>query len=114
MKRSTLAIPTVLGLLMSVTAAQANPLQERMYDGRSVYGAPAAAQQASKVIDVAKVSTLNVECGETVVFRNGEQSFAWKFDTVGHRSVKLASIAPKEFGSKPFTVYVSRNEAERT
>lgn len=114
MKRATLTISTLLGLLMSVTAAQATPLQESMFNGRSVYGVPASAQQASKVVDVDKVSAVNVECGETVVFRKDEQSFAWKFDTVGHRAVNLAKIAPKEFAGKPLTVYVSPNEAERT
>lgn len=114
MKRATLAIPMMLGLLTSFTAVHATPQQERLFNGQSVYGTPASAQQANKVVDVDKVSAVNVECGETVVFRKGEQSFAWKFDTVGHRSVKLSNIAPKEFASKTLTVYVSRNEAERT
>lgn len=113
MKRASLAISTALGLLVSV-AAQATPEQERLLNGASVNGAPSSAQLASKVVDVDKVSTVNVVCGQTVVFRKGDQSFAWKFETVGHRSVKLASIAPKEFAGKPVTVYVSRNEAEHT
>lgn len=114
MKSSPTALSLTLGLLLIAGGAQAGTAQHSMTNGRSVHGTPASAQQDSRVVDVTQARTLNVACGQTVVFRRGDQSFAWTFDAVDHRAVKLASIAPPGFADQTLTIYISRNESERT
>lgn len=112
MNRSFTTVALAFGLALSATVATA-AMDSTMTNGKSVYGAVAPASQAAKVVDVNKASTLNIDCGETVNFRNGDKSFSWKFDVVGHRVVDLQAIAPAGFSSKPLKVYVARNDGER-
>lgn len=81
---------------------------------RSWLGKPIAAAVGTKTIDVTKVKAINLDCGDVVTFRNGEKTFTWKFDVVGHRSVDLKSIAPAEFNAPDVRVYISRNDSERS
>jgi len=71
--------------------------------------------QALKTVDVSKNARyLNIVCGETVVFNNGKEQFAWKFDVIGHQVVDLASIAPAGFSNSPLKIYVAKNHLERS
>lgn len=100
-----------LGLLVAVAGAQAG---DRLYNGQSVHGRSVEQPQHARVVDVDAHKTLNVNCGDTVTFRKGSQSFSWKFDTVGHGAVDLRAIAPAGFSDKKLMIYVSRSEGERT
>ncbi|MDH1503298.1 CzcE family metal-binding protein [Comamonas terrigena] len=78
-------------------------------------GRPGAASQATFVVDTTmKRPHLNIKCGETVVFTNGKDQFAWKFDVYGHRMVNLAQIAPAGFTDSEMKIYVARNDQERS
>lgn len=114
MKRVITTTSLILGLLVAAGAAQAAAGQDRLYNGKSVYGQAVAAPEKGRVVDVSAVKAVNVNCGETVTFQKGGKSFTWKFDTVDHRVVDLRAIAPAGFADGSFKVYVSRNEAERT
>ncbi|CAN7302012.1 CzcE family metal-binding protein [Rhizobacter sp. LjRoot28] len=81
--------------------------------GKSLYGQPARETTGAKLVDVAQAGKLNVRCGDTVTFVNGDKKFSWKFDVASHRVVPLTKIAPADFGGKLGTVYVSPNESER-
>lgn len=113
MNRSFTHVAIALGLALSATVASAAMDNSTLNNGKSIYGAATTNSEAAKVVDVSKVSTLNIDCGETVTFRNGDKSFSWKFDVVGHRVVDLQAIAPAGFSGKPLKVYVARNETER-
>lgn len=93
------------------SAASSSPLA----NGRSVHGMPSAAQP-DRVVDLAQAGSdeLNIVCGETVQFRNGNQTFAWKFESVGHRAVDLRALAPAGFTDKPLWLFVERNDGERS
>ena len=113
MNRSFTHVAIAFGLAMSATVASAAMDTSTLANGKSIYGATTAASQTAKVVDVSKVSTLNIDCGETVTFRHGDKSFSWKFDVIGHRVVDLQTIAPVGFVSQPLKIYVARNEGER-
>lgn len=82
-------------------------------NGNSVYGVPATASSASKVVDLSKApKAMNVNCGDVISFRDGDKTFTWKFDVVGHQAVNLAAIAPTGFNSQALKIYVSRNVGE--
>lgn len=81
--------------------------------GKSLYGQPARDATGAKLVDVGQAGMLNVRCGDTVTFVNGDKKFSWKFDVASHRAVPLAKIAPTDFGGKLGTVYVSPNDLER-
>ena len=82
-------------------------------NGKSVYGQPARETVNAKVVDVTQAQRLNVRCGETVTFVNGDKKFSWKFDVAGHRAVDVSKIAPADFGVKMATVFIAPNEFER-
>jgi hypothetical protein len=113
MNRSFTHVALALGLALSATMASAAMDTSTLANGKSVYGVVASTSQTAKVVDVGTASTLNIDCGETVTFRNGDKSFSWKFDVVGHRVVDLQTIAPAGFSSKPLKVYVARSDGER-
>nr|WP_297379821.1 CzcE family metal-binding protein [uncultured Roseateles sp.] len=94
-------------------SAQAAPPAERLMNGNSIYGVPFAGQKTDFVVDLDSRRAINIECGQTVLFRQGGKTFAWKFDVVGHKSVDLSKIAPAGFSDKAFRVYVDKNEGER-
>lgn len=78
-------------------------------------GRTGAASQASKIVDTTKnTKYINIECGETVVFTNGKEQFAWKFDVMGHQVVQLAKIAPAGFSESALKIYVDKNDLERS
>ena len=112
MNRSIYTAVLGLGLLMSAGIASASGPTLR--NGDSIYGKPATAATAAGGIDVNTAKNLRVPCGKIVTFRNGEKTFSWKFDVAGHRPVNLNEIAPAGFSDKPFTVYVARNDLERS
>ncbi|WP_051647053.1 CzcE family metal-binding protein [Paracidovorax oryzae] len=80
---------------------------------QAMLGRPASPDQASRTVDASRAGTLNVKCGETIAFRSGDKTFAWKFDVFSHRPVELAAISPREFNAGPVQVYVTPNEGER-
>lgn len=86
---------------------------EHLMNGRSVYGSAAPASSSVKEVNVNQLDSLNVNCGDTLTFRQGEKSFTWKFDVISHRIVDLQKIAPAGFVDKPLLVYVDRNDSER-
>ncbi|MDA8519641.1 CzcE family metal-binding protein [Acidovorax sp. NCPPB 4044] len=81
--------------------------------GQSTLGRPASATDAVRTVDASQTRTLNVKCGQTIAFRNGDKTFAWKFDVAAHRPVSLAAISPPDFGAGTLQVYVAPNEGER-
>ncbi|WCM92266.1 CzcE family metal-binding protein [Acidovorax sp. NCPPB 2350] len=82
-------------------------------NGQSALGRAANPANATRTVDASQARTLNVKCGETIAFRNGDKTFAWKFDVAAHRPVNLAAISPSDFGASPLRVYVAPNEGER-
>lgn len=82
-------------------------------NGNSVYGVPTTLTATSKVVDLSKApKSLNINCGDVISFRDGDKTFTWKFDVVGHQAVKLAAIAPAGFNAQALRVHVSRNDSE--
>lgn len=79
-----------------------------------LYGRVGDAAVASRVVDITKAKYINIDCGETISFTNGKDSFSWKFDVIGHRTVDIKKIAPKSFESADFLIYVDANEYEAT
>ncbi|WP_431053016.1 CzcE family metal-binding protein [Roseateles sp. L2-2] len=96
-------------------ASGASTSSSSLANGRSVHGMPSSGQP-DRVVDLAKAGAdeLNIVCGETVQFRNGDKSFAWKFESVGHRAVDLRTLAPAGFTDQPLWVFVERNDGERS
>jgi len=113
---STFALALALSALSMAGASQAatGANGERLMNGKSIYGVPATASSSVKEVNVDQLDALNVQCGDTLTFRQGAQSFTWKFDVVSHRIVDLQKIAPAGFIKKPLLVYVDRNESERS
>lgn len=64
------------------------------------------------MIDVSQAAYANVRCGETVVFRSGDQQFRWTSNRVSHAPVDLQNIAPAGFPTNKVQVYVARNRLE--
>ncbi|MEL4177974.1 CzcE family metal-binding protein [Roseateles sp. PN1] len=82
-------------------------------NGNSVYGVPTTPTASGKVVDLSKApKSLNVNCGDVISFRDGDKTFTWKFDVIGHQSVNLAAIAPAGFSTQSLKIHVSRNEGE--
>lgn len=108
MNKTMMAAVIAMGTL-SAGVAQA----DTMWNGQSVYGRSVTADASTKVVDLASAKALNVTCGDVVTFVNGSQRFTWRFDTVSHRAVPLAKVAPAGFGATQQVVYVSRNSMER-
>ena len=86
---------------------------ETIATSRTAEGIHLRWSRISKVVDLSKApKSLNINCGDVISFRDGDKTFTWKFDVVGHQAVKLAAIAPAGFNAQAFTVYVSRNDSE--
>lgn len=104
-----------LALATAVAASLALPAAaERFANGKSWYGAPSSAEVATQTVDVKSAKRLNVRCGDTVTFRNGEQRFSWRFDVLNHQVVDLRKIAPAGFTAEPLRIYISSNVYERS
>lgn len=114
MNRAVSTSAIVLGLLLAANVQAAPASKDQLYNGQSVYGRAVPQSQDARVVDVNAQKSLNVDCGETVTFKKGSQTFTWKFESVGHHAVDLRAIAPAGFSDAPLMVYVSRSEAERT
>ena len=73
-----------------------------------LYGGPAAAASASRVIRLGPdAAYLNVERRETVTIQKGDKAFTWNFYTLQPGVVELAKIAPADFGAGRTLVYVA-------
>lgn len=113
MNRTVAMIAVAVGLFATLNSPVSAQTTERLMNGNSIYGVPFAGQKTDFVVDLDSRKAINIECGQTVQFRQGGKTFAWKFDVVGHRAVDLSKIAPAGFSSMPFKVYVDKNEGER-
>ncbi len=94
------------------TAALASK-PESFANGRSWYGVPNSPEQARQVVDVKGTQAININCGDTVTFKNGEKTFTWRFDSVNHGRVDARKVAPAGFMAEPLMVYVRPSEYER-
>lgn len=95
----------------SSIASAAGP--DTFMNGQSFYGQPASGVAAARTVDLATTNHANVNYGETVNFVSGSKTFAWTFNGLDRRAVDVAKIAPPNFATKPFTVYVARNPFNR-
>lgn len=111
--KSLSAIAILITANLTTPAAIASAQSETFASGRSWYGVPNSPEVASREVDVSNTEAINIECGETVTFRNGDKSFTWRFDVVGHRVVDIRKVAPANFASKKLMVYVRPNYLER-
>jgi hypothetical protein len=111
--KSLSAIAILFGAYLVTPVAMASAQAETFANGRSWYGVPNNPEVATRVVDVNSTDAINIECGETVTFRNGDKSFTWRFDVVNHRAVDIQKVAPVNFSSKKLMVYVSPNDFER-
>ncbi len=111
--KSLSAIAILFGAYLVTPVAMASAQAETFANGRSWYGVPNNPEVATRVVDVNSTDAINIECGETVTFRNGDKSFTWRFDVVNHRAVDIQKVAPVHFSSKKLMVYVSPNDFER-
>ena len=98
--------------LLSATASLASK-PDTFPSGRSHFGVASTSEQATKVVDVRSTKYINIECGETITFRNGDKSFSWRFDVVNHGTVDAQKVAPAGFMTEPLMVYVRPNDYER-
>jgi hypothetical protein len=98
----------------SLTVATTAPLSTLQHETPSVYGTPAQADSAERIVRLGPDSrSIDVAYGETVKFianaENGSaQSFAWRFDVspaVTH--VDLSEVAPADFPDQNLRVFVA-------
>jgi hypothetical protein len=76
------------------------------------FGAAATAGSADHTIELkAGTKWVNVTCGETVRFTEGDKSFTWHVLTFHGGPFNLSSIAPKDFDAKGVRVYVAADPA---
>jgi hypothetical protein len=114
MNRTVSTSAIVFGLLLAGNVQAASASKEQLYNGQSIHGRTVSQVANARVVDVSAQKSLNVDCGETVTFKKGSQTFTWKFESASHRVVDLRAIAPAGFSDASLMVYVSRNEAERS
>lgn len=111
--------PRTFTLSALLVAALAAPMiafaadTDRFGNGESMYGRSAPDAGRARVVDVNTAKYINVEHRSTVVFTNGSERFAWTFDGLELRGVKLDKIAPHDFGSTGLMVYVGRDPLMR-
>ena len=108
------ALAATLAASFTTASLAAQSGYETFRNGKSIYGVPTAQAEATKRVDVKGASYINVACGDTVTFVDGDQQFTWKFDVASHRVVELAKIAPAQFAGGSLKVYVARNDMERS
>jgi hypothetical protein len=89
--------------------AQAQAMAKRH---ATLYGDPAGQSQASRIVDVKPgMRYVNVDSGETVAFRAGENIVAWTFaQMVRDTSVDLGLLMPDLPGSAGVRVYIDRSD----
>ena len=100
----------------SIKVATTAPLSTLRQEEPSVYGTPAQADSADRIVRMEPDSHwINVAYGETVNFvangENGsEHSFVWRFDVspaVSH--VDLSEVAPADFPDRNLRVFVAED-----
>jgi hypothetical protein len=104
------AAPSSPSLVVATTA----PLSTLRRDYPSIYGSPAEAGSAGRIVRVSGSGrSINVAYGETVTFvvngENGsERSFAWRFDVSPSLShVDLDDVAPAGLTARNVRVFVA-------
>jgi hypothetical protein len=107
---------TYAGPIDSLTVATTAPLSTLRYQDHSVYGTPAQAPGADRIVRLGSDGQwINVAYGQTIDFvaedSNGsEQSFAWRFNVSPDTShVDLSDIAPADFPDKGVRVFVAED-----
>lgn len=104
---------------MVLAAAAMTPListaSEPIKNARAQWmlGQPSLGAAGARVVDVRSTKALNVAYGETVVFVNGDKRFAWTFNGLDHRMVRLASVASPDFEVGDMRVYVGKDPSTR-
>lgn len=78
--------------------------------GDSYFGNPMPVAQSYRVIDLAQGKWATVDCGETVTFVNKGQKFSFRFDSIRHSRVPIASFAPAGFDAGGKVVYIHMGE----
>ena len=115
MQSQTSSLLRLAALVVAASAPVASmAASETFRNGQSIYGQPAAASSAARVVDLAQVARPNIAYGETVIFLgDAGQQFAWTFNGLDRRGVDLAKIAPAGFATKGAVAYVARDPANR-
>ena len=110
------AAPSTSSLVVATTA----PLRTLRRDYPSMYGTPAEADSADRIVRVSgSARSINVAYGETVTFvvsgENGsERSFAWRFDVSPSLShVDLDEVAPTGLAARNLRVFVAPDSRYR-
>lgn len=81
-------------------------------NGESIYGQKAASGTSARTVDLAKDQTINVEYGETVIFKSTDgKQFAWTFNGLDQRLVQVSKFAPREFNAGQTKVAIGRDPA---
>ena len=87
---------------------------ETFLNGQSIYGQPGAVSGASRVVDVAQATRLNVAYGETVVFRgDAGQQFAWTFNGLDRRAVEETRVLRPGSQAAPAAAHRAYRSGER-
>lgn len=100
------SVPLLAVAFVAATYPATAPLAESFMNGRSYYGEPAAASAPARAVDIASTTRVTARYGETIVFRNAGRQFAWTFNGLDRRTIDLSRIAPKDFASRPLTIYI--------
>jgi hypothetical protein len=80
-----------------------------------IYGAPATASAAQRVIDITpETKSVQVTNGETIQFNINGAPFTWKFDLYHQEgALDLATILPQELQANGVKVYVGESPEYR-
>lgn len=105
-------------LLASLVAAPLYAVAENGHfrNGQSLNGQAADAAKAgsARVIDLSTMKGSQIAYGETIVFKGADgRQFAWTFNGLDRRAVRLARIAPAEIEVGDAQVYVGPNPLTR-
>lgn len=109
----SLAIAAVAVLATCGASAALASKPETFANGSSWYGVPNSPEQARQAVDVKSTQAINVTCGDTVTFKNGDKTFTWRFESIHHGPVDARKVAPAGFMTEPLMVYIRPSEYER-
>lgn len=104
MKKTLFAGIAAVLLLTSYASASTFP------NGDSYFGNWMPVAHSYRVIDLAQSKWATVHCGETVTFVNKGQKFSFRFDSIRHSRVPIASFAPAGFDAGGKMVYINMGE----
>jgi hypothetical protein len=100
----------------SLTVATTAPLSSLQRENPSVYGTPAQADSADRIVRMeSDPHSMNVAYGETVEFiaqgeDGAQRSFTWRFDVSPAMSyVDLSEVAPADFPDRKLRVFVAED-----